>query len=223
MRAASYDWLHERDPIVGIERLDKPTRRPRQSAEDIAGKLSALPAFVKEDSLIWWRHMADLQKRNMWNRIGVEPWGAFPGQVYLEGLYRLADDEAMIVETDVPKNCRYWSFLIGDMQFRTIDWVNHQSSLNAFQAKLDPDGKLRAVIAMNDPGVPNWLDTGGYREGVIQGRWNLCDSAPIPVTKIVKLSQLRKNLPAGTPVVTPSERERQLRDRRLGAQMRRKW
>jgi len=29
MRSVSYDWLHERDPVVGIERLDTPVRRER--------------------------------------------------------------------------------------------------------------------------------------------------------------------------------------------------
>lgn len=167
--------------------------------------------------------MADLQRRNLWNSIGVEPWGAFPGQVYLEGLYRLAEDEALVIETAVPAKCRYWGFLVGDMQFRTIDWTNHQSSINAFQAKLDGDGKFRAVIARRDPGVPNWLDTGGYAEGVIQGRWNVCDNAPLPSTRLVKLKDLRKALPKDTPMVTAQQRDQALRDRRLGAQMRRKW
>ena len=223
VRAAAYDWLHERDPAIGIERMDRPVVRPRPTATEIAGKLSALADFVKEDTLVWWRHMADLQRRQLWNRIGVEPWGTFPGQVYLEGLYRIADDEALIIETDVPKNCRYWSFLVGDMQFRTVDWENHQSSLNGFQAKLDSDGKFRAVISRTDPGVPNWLDPGGYRQGVIQGRWNLCDSEPLPTTKLVKLSELRHFLPKDTPVVSAAQRDSELRDRHLGAQLRRKW
>ena len=223
MRAASYDWIHERDPIVGIDRIDRPVGRPRPSAQQIAARLAVLPDFVRDDSLTWWRHMADLQKRIAWNTIGVEPWGTFPGQVYLEGLYRLAEDEALVLETDVPKNCRYWSFLVGDMQFRTIDFTNHQSSLNAVQAKLDSDGKFRAVIARHDPGVPNWLDTGGYAEGVIQGRWNVCDTAPVPSARLVKLADLRRVLPKDTQAVTLAQRDAALRERRLGAQMRRKW
>jgi len=223
MRAASYDWLNERDPVVGIERLDRPARRARPTAEAAAKKRMALAEFVKTDSVIWWKHMADLQKRGLWNKIGIEPWGTFPGQVYLEGLYRLKDDEALILETEVPKNCRYWSFLVGDMQFRTINWVDNQSSLNGFQAKLDGDGKFRAVIAKRDPGVPNWLDTGDYSEGVIQGRWNVCDSEPVPTAKLVKLKDLRKHLPKDTTTVTAEQRDQQLRERRLGAQMRRKW
>jgi hypothetical protein len=223
MRAVAYDWLKERDPVVGIERLDTPVRRTRLSARDTAARLTALVQFVRRDSMVWWKHMADLQAKNMWNRIAVEPWGTFPGQVYLEGLYRLAEDEALVLETPIPAKCLYWAFLVGDMQFRTGDYANNQASLNAHQARLDSDGKFRAVIARRDPGVPNWLDTGGYDEGVIQGRWNTCDSAPVPTARLVKLADLRSVLPADTPQVSPAERERILRDRRLGAQMRRKW
>ncbi len=223
MRSVAYDWLHERDPVVGIERLDTPVRRERPSAEATAAKLQSLVDFVKRDSAVWWKHMADLQSRGMWNRIGVEPWGTFPGQVYLEGLYRIADDEALVLETTVPDKCLYWSFLVGDMQFRTADYASNQASINGAQARLDSDGKFRMVIARRDPGVPNWLDTAGYGEGVIQGRWNTCSSAPVPTAKLIKLADLRSTLPADTPTVSPEERDRQLRDRLLGAQMRRKW
>jgi hypothetical protein len=223
MRAVSYDWLHERDPVVGIERIDIAPGRARLTAEDTARRLQTLVTFVKRDGMVWWKHMADLQAKNMWNRVDVEPWGTFPGQVYLEGLFRIADDEALVLETPVPSKCLYWAFLVGDMQFRTGDYANNQASLNAFQAKLDSDGKFRAVIAKRDPGVANWLDTSGYNEGVIQGRWNTCDSAPVPTAKLVKLADLKSVLPTDTAMVTPQERERVLRDRRLGAQMRRKW
>lgn len=223
MRSVAYDWLHERDPVVGIDRIDVPPARSRLTAQETAARLRSVAEFVRRDSMVWWKHMADLQAKNMWNRVDVEPWGTFPGQVYLEGLFRIADDEALVLETAVPDKCLYWAFLVGDMQFRTGDFANNQASLNGFQAKRDSDGKFRAVIAKRDPGVANWLDTSGYNEGVIQGRWNTCNSAPVPTARLVKLAALRASLPADTAMVTPAERDRQLRDRRLGAQMRRKW
>lgn len=74
--------------------------------------------------------------------------------------------------------------------------------------------QFRTVIARGDPGVPNWLDTGGYAEGVIQAAG---------MSAIQRRSPLRSVLPADTPQVSPADRERQLRERRLGAQMRHKW
>ena len=105
----------------------------------------------------------------------------------------------------------------------SIDWMNRQTSLNSWSAKLDKDGKFRAVISANDPGVPNWLDTAGYGKGGIIGRWTECSSAPAPVVTKVKLADVRKYLPANTPVVTAEARDTAIRLRRKGAQLRRRW
>jgi hypothetical protein len=226
VRSQSYDWVRERDAVLAIERVDVPTRRPRPSAEDTAKRVSTLAAHVQAMQSFSYARFADLKAKGVVNRLVVHnyvPHGPAYVKMYLEGLYDIADDEALIVETNVPKQCRYWSFLVTDDQFGTVDWVNHQSSLNGFQAALDKDGKFRGVIALKDPGVRNWLDTGGYHYGVIQGRWDKCDSEPMPTVTKVKLRDVRKFLPADTPAVSASEREASLRERRMGAQFRRKW
>ena len=51
---------------------------------------------------------------------------------------------------------------LGNYWWETIDYANHQSSLNGFQAVLDDDGVFRAVVSARDPGVANWLDTAGH-------------------------------------------------------------
>jgi hypothetical protein len=226
VRSQSYDWLHERDAVLSIENLQSTNPRPRMTAEETAASLGLLPRYVEATQAFGYARLADLKAKGLYNRLSVHDYVA-PGpayvKMYLEGLYDIADDEALIVETDVPKTCRYWSFLVGDDQFGTIDWVNHQSSLNGHQARLDNDGKFRGVIAAHDPGVPNWLDTGGYRRGIIQGRWDKCDSHPMPTITKVKLSELRRYLPKETPLVSPDERRASLGERRMGAQFRRRW
>jgi hypothetical protein len=97
------------------------------------------------------------------------------------------------------------------------------SSLNGATAKVSSDGKFRAVIALEDPGVPNWMDPAGFKQGTIYGRWFDCDSAPLPALKRVKLSELRDHLPKDTPIVTPEERAAELRARVRAAQRRRRW
>jgi hypothetical protein len=113
--------------------------------------------------------------------------------------------------------------LVADDRFSTIDWVNRQSSLNDSQARVDGDGRLRAVISSRDPGVPNWLDKGNVPWGVIQMRWNKASDHPDPKIQKVAFSEVRKYLPADTPVVTPAQRREQLRARREAAQMRNLW
>jgi hypothetical protein len=105
----------------------------------------------------------------------------------------------------------------------TIDYSNRQSSINGYTARLDKDGKFRAVITATDPGVPNWLDTAGYTQGTLFGRWKECSSFPTPQLRRVKVADVRKYLPAETPTVSAEERDKAIRLRRLGAQMRKRW
>jgi hypothetical protein len=109
------------------------------------------------------------------------------------------------------------------MMWNSIDWMNRQSSLNGGQARIDEDGKFRAVIAVDDPGVPNWLDTGGNLEGAIMLRWTGASSGPTPSLTVVDAADLTGRLPVGTPSVSEAEREEVLRARRRSVQWRRRW
>jgi hypothetical protein len=138
-------------------------------------------------------------------------------------VFDLDDGEALILETDMPKVRHYWNIQLNDPLFNAVEYVYRLSSLNAATAQISSDGKLRAVIALEDPGVPNWLDPAGFKQGTIYGRWYDCDTNPMPIIKRVPLAQLRAHLPADTPVVTPAERAEQLRARVRAAQRRRRW
>jgi len=82
---------------------------------------------------------------------------------------------------------------------------------------------MRIVVSAQDPGVPNWLDTAGYASGAIQGRWTDCDATPVPSVRKVALADIRQQLPADTPTVTPAQREKTVRDRRAKLQQRPLW
>jgi hypothetical protein len=227
VRHGMYDWNREIDARMTIERLDVPAARPRMSAETSSERMAEIAEWVEFGLQHWFVHLAESRAKGIVNRFEVHDYSGFTGsswpQVYLEGLYEIAEDEALIIETELPETVRYWSFLVTDDLFATIDWTNRQSSLNGHQARLDADGRFRGVVSVHDPGVPNWLDTGGCLRGAIQGRWNQASSAPHPRLMRVPLSEVREHLPEETPVVTPEERDRSLRRRRMGAQMRRKW
>jgi hypothetical protein len=127
------------------------------------------------------------------------------------------------LETELPGRVRYWNIQLNDPLWNSIDWFNHQSSLNAAQAVLDTDGRFRAVISLEDPGVPNWLDPGGHEEGSLMLRWTEASSGPEPTLKLVKLAELRAHLPEDTPTVSFELRQESLRKRRRGAQLRHRW
>jgi hypothetical protein len=224
VRSQSYDWAREKDGVLAIERLDVPVQRPRRSAADIAAALSRMSQLAQVSQAASYGRINRSYEARLINDVESREYaGKNWVKVYLEGLFELKPDEAVIVETAIPKTCRYWSAILLDINKSSLDWMNHQSSLNGFQARLDEDGKFRAVIALSDPGVPNWLDPGGHQRGAIQFRWDKCDSAPKPTFRTVPLDQVRSYLPQSTPLISPAARAEGLRARRLAAQMRRKW
>jgi hypothetical protein len=81
-----------------------------------------------------------------------------------------SDEEALLITWDPPK-ARYWSFQNVDMWWLTMDFSHHQSGLNGHQAEIDPDGRLRMVLSLRDPGIANWLDPLGTPIGLCQMRW----------------------------------------------------
>lgn len=225
IRMVSSDWGRETDPTLSIERVDKPVARPRPSAAILQNLLRRLPQQVDTMALMFIGHVEKLRKDGYVNRFKVLnlDFGALEEQFYYEGAYELADDEALIVESDVPATCDYRSLILTNELYETTDWYNNHSSLNGAQAAVDRDGRLRIVVSARDPGVKNWLDTAGYPRGVIQGRWTGCDTQPIPTTRKVKIASVMKYLPDGVATVTPEERQEILRERRRALQERPLW
>jgi hypothetical protein len=96
--------------------------------------------------------------------------GGLATQYSSVGHFELRPDQALIITlpvTDAP----YLGFQLGSMWYISLDYINHQTSLNNTQAQADPDGKIRIVVADQNPGVTNWVETLGHRRGFLQFRW----------------------------------------------------
>jgi hypothetical protein len=224
VRMRSYDWGNEVDTRLAIECLDAPPVKRRMGIPEIDERLRG--ALTLSDRLC--RLFFGLQNGTL-ERCGKNKFelNTFEGiglvqQFYWTAVFDVQPDEALILETPIP-NGRYWNVQLNDPYFNAIEFVYRQTSLNGHSARLDSDGRFRAVISHEDPGVPNWLDTGGFSEGTIFGRWTQCDSNPLPELKKVKLADVRAHLPAETPEISSDRRLELLRDRRIAAQLRRRW
>jgi hypothetical protein len=226
LRQASYDWGTGREARIAIERVDKVHAPHRWSADEIADRLNALSAYPKRLAGMALGFIKSQREKGLWNALEHDDWagrGGVQGQHYYQGLFRLKPGQLLLLETELPETVRYWNVQLSDMMWNSIDWMNRQSSLNGGQARIDDDGKFRAVIALDDPGVPNWLDTGGNSEGAIMLRWTGASSGPAPVLSVVDGADLKSHLPSDTPYVTKTKREEQLRARRRSVQWRRRW
>jgi hypothetical protein len=224
LRYRSYDWETEVDPVLSIECLDPAPPKPRLTPEEIVARIVEMARFPARKTRLYYGMQNGVKERVGFNVFEpIRYAGALAKQVYWPACFQLDDGEALIIETDLPEQRPYWNIQLNDPYFNALEYVYRLSSLNGHTAKVSSDGKFRAVIALEDPGVPNWLDPAGYKEGGIYGRWFDCDSSPTPVIKRVKLSELRDHLPADTPVVTPTERAQELRRRVRACQRRRRW
>lgn len=224
VRFRSYDWANEVDPVLSIECLDPVPPKPRLTTDEIVARIEEMAKFPVRKARLYYPMQNGVKERVGFNVFEpVQYPGALAKQVYWPACFQFDDGEALIIETELPAHRPYWNIQLNDPYFNALEYVYRLSSLNGHTAKVSSDGKFRAVIALEDPGVPNWLDPAGYREGGIYGRWFDCDSSPTPVIKRVPLAELRRHLPADTPVVTPEERTEELRQRVRACQRRRRW
>jgi hypothetical protein len=117
------------------------------------------------------------------------------------GHFDLADDQAMIVTVPAAgkETAPYQGLQLGTMWYVSLDYINHQTSLTADQARIDPDGRMRFVISERDPGVANWLELTGHTRGYVQLRWQRLtrDLGPAdgPAAEIIPVSEIPGRLP----------------------------
>ncbi|MGD1169732.1 hypothetical protein ACKUVQ_16490 [Mycobacterium seoulense] len=96
--------------------------------------------------------------------------GGLATQYSSVGHYDLRPDQALVITIPV-SDAPYLGFQLGSLWYISLDYINHQTSLNNTQAQADPDGKVRIVVAEQNPGVTNWVETVGHRRGFLQFRW----------------------------------------------------
>lgn len=228
VRQFAYDWIREVDARIAIERLDVPAAKPRRQPADIKSMLDRVPEFMHSSlrTLDVPVHadpgLGSSKLVNQMVKIDYAPdQGGRAAQWYLAGRFDLADDEALVVEI-APGPCRYWNLHLGNELSHTLDFMHRVISINGLQAEARADGAFQIVISARDPGVWNWLDTVDHRRGFIWGRMDRTNDYQPKTTKM-KLAEVRGFLPPATRQISPEEREAQIRQRRIGAQLRRRW
>jgi hypothetical protein len=242
VRRATYDWDAEEIPHLAIERVDAGARDhtgaqalPRclrtPTAAEVGEQLDALGTLVANEADYW----VDLVHsfRDEGDNVIPSPrplpgTGMNDARSSVKGFFALDPDEALLVEFTPPDGV-FWSISVGDMWYRTFAFSHHQTSLNGSQVELDADGVCRMVIAHQDPGVANWLDTVGHERGVVIIRWVMVSHRPQPLTRVVPFDQLGELLPGTTRKVGSQERtaalarRRQAVARRLAVPLTTRW
>lgn len=124
--------------------------------------------------------------------------GGLATQYSSVGHFDLTPQQAIVITlpvTDAP----YIGFQLGSLWYISLDYINHQTSLNGTQAQADPDGKIRIVVSDANPGVANWCETLGHGKGYLQFRWQRVSreltEADGPTLQILDVADVADALP----------------------------
>jgi hypothetical protein len=219
IRQYQYDW--ECDPIAKfhIERLDtRGVPAPAPSSADVAAAIERAATWV-ERSLAYWDTHSFRDGGVPPNTIGppATPPGGAPHIAYGAGRWSLRPGEALVVTTDVP-DAGYWNWAAHrEHWFDSGDFASRQTSINHEQAHVDRDRRVRIVVAGDDPGVPNWIDTGGSPGGMLTYRLIGARTKPVPSAQVVAIARVRDLVPDDHPAVDAAARRNLLARRRAAA------
>lgn len=124
--------------------------------------------------------------------------GGLASQYSSAGHFDLRPDQALVITIPV-SDAPYLGFQLGSLWYISLDYINHQTSLNNTQAQRDPDGHVRIVVADQNPGVTNWVETLGHRRGYLQFRWQRISRPPTesdgPKVELVDIRDVPSRLP----------------------------
>ncbi len=206
------DWDAESHAELHLECLD-PTAPPARLDpvrtatlfDEVANDINTVPKFWT-DYAVGYRERGEINTfEHVSGKYSGEGLGGTDQQAYGGCWYEVGPDEALFFEV-TPPNCLYWNLQVGDTWFQSLDYINLPTTMNDSQARLDPDGVLRVVVSHQDPGVQNWIALGGCPQGVLTYRWNNADSAPVPVLRLMPVSEVASCLHPDTPRLSAEER-----------------
>jgi hypothetical protein len=199
-------WEEERTPArppapdlaLAIEVLDGPGPLPPPDDASVAAGLRRVATYVRSRSL----EQPKPGDREPPAFVSVVP-NSFPpptapgdhalaaaDAAYSMAPYLLGPDEALVVTGRWPA-CRYGGVALWNRHLQTYDYAARRVSLNRAQTTAGPDGRFRIVLAHEDPGIPDWLDTEGRPFGMVFWRFILPDGEiEAPEATVVPLADL---------------------------------
>jgi hypothetical protein len=184
-----------RHPMARIERVPAASPAPMLDPAWLADALRRAGRFVV-GSFAWWLQLdAEQMRSDVVNTLApLRDDGDLltPANVrYHSGGWRLGPDEALVIRVPPGAHADYWSAVLMTPWGESVDWRERPAVVVGSTALRADDGSVRIVIAHDDSGTGNWLDTGGHPEGSVSLRWfRLHGDLPEVATAVVPLAAL---------------------------------
>ncbi|KWX60248.1 DUF1214 domain-containing protein [Mycobacterium sp. NAZ190054] len=211
-----FDRWDEHPAELRIERVGMRTPRPVPTVADLVTAIGWAGDFLTGVMTDWpefpFTHGGvDAEQPNRFPVTEPTDGDDKRGRAAVNMYWELDSDEALIVEFDAHEGL--WSLTNMGMFFTSMDYLYRPVSYTPSRTAVDGDGRIRIVMAHDDPGVHNWLDTQGFERGNLTYRHMLAGAPAALGTRLVKRAELTRALPADTATVSREQRARQLRER----------
>ena len=161
------NWATQTPIALRAERLDAVGQAMPRNYPALAKR----SAFILDQIAPYW---LDYNNKYIYPRAAnvLAPVRQRPGGRGLSssGHYLLKPNEALIIQVD-PLGAKSFGIQVADPWGVAYDYAQNTSSLNNQQSKADAQGLINFVISAKDPGVANWLDSGGKNSGIVTLRW----------------------------------------------------
>ena len=151
------DRAAETSAALAIEPLDPPSPPPAPTDEALAEQLTGMAWTIAKLATLHRTIKPELlEQPNVLVTAEAADLGAAdttPDNLYMIGTFRLAPDEALVLDIDPPAT-RYWSVTVENIWHECLDPRRRRSSVTNAAAVAEPDGTVRVVVAGADPGAP---------------------------------------------------------------------
>lgn len=218
-----FDSWDERPGRMRIERVDMSAPRPLPTPEAMIAAMRWAGDFVTGLMSDWPEYPfahggVDREHPNRFPPAAAGASDAKRGRAATNMHWVLAADEALVVEFDAHDGL--WMLTNMGVFFNSMDFLYRPVSYTPSRTAVDGDGKVRLILAHDDPGYHNWIDTQRFERGNLTYR-HMLDGQPAELsTRLVKRAALADELPPDTATVTPAERVEQMWERFNGIRRR---
>jgi hypothetical protein len=219
VRDALGDWEAQSANALKIQRLD--TQRQAPLSEDELAERAIRHAI---DGCYYayycMRATTALRPNEIKAPVSSGAMGGMATQRTCRANVCLADDEAMIITTTTG-GALFRNAVLQNVFMLSFDYWSRTTSFNMTQMAADEDGRFTYVVAHRDPGVHNWLDTGGLEQTIFGQRWQAFPAdhggePPAVTSRLVNWKALEGALPHGIRRIDPSGRREQIARREAG-------
>jgi hypothetical protein len=217
IRDALGDWLAQSANALTVSRLDDAAPLDEEALAQRAAKIAI-------EGVYYTYYCTRSGNGNPPNHVrppmSSAAFGGMATQAGTKGNLELQPDDALIVRCNAA-GAAFRNVTLTDAFHMTIEYWQRTSSFNMTQMAPDQDGDFTFVVAHRDPGVHNWLDTGGLVHTIFGHRWQAFDrsggaDAPWLEARLCGFDELERKLGDGVARIDAAGRARQLADRRAG-------